>query len=79
MHDAAPVGVVESGGDLAGDPDGLVDLECALTDQPLPQRLALDVGHGVPEVATRAPAPASPESKTGRICGWRSCAVIRIS
>ena len=47
MDDSLPVSVVERLGDLAGEPERVVQRQLALTLEPMTQRLALDVGHDV--------------------------------
>ena len=51
VDDAVAVRVVERGGDLAGDPDRVVDRELLLPVEPVAQRLALDERHDVEEEA----------------------------
>ena len=53
MDDAPLVRGMECVGDGDGDPDGLVDGELPFAIDPVPQRLALDVGHDVEEEAVR--------------------------
>ena len=47
VDDAVPVGVVERGGDLGGDPDGVGDRELLLATQPVAQRLPVHERHHV--------------------------------
>ena len=61
------VRVIQRGGDLPHDADRLVDRELLLAGEPLPQRLARDVGHDVVEQVM--PRPLRPESCSGRMCG----------
>ena len=51
VDDALLVGVPERVGDLAGDPDGVVDRQLRLPVEPVAQRLALDERHDVVEEA----------------------------
>ena len=44
------MGVIQRQRRLAGDPKGLVHGELPLPPQPVPERLALDVRHGEPEL-----------------------------
>ncbi len=51
VHHAPLVRIVQRGGELARDVERRIDRELPLPGQPLPQRLALDVGHHVVEEA----------------------------
>ena len=51
MDDAAPVGVVERGGDFRREADGVVDGQLLLAGEPVAQRLALDERHHVVQEA----------------------------
>ena len=74
VHHALRVRVGQRLDDLLEQPDRLGHRQLALAREPLPQRLALDVGHDVVEAAA-----ASPESCTGRMWGCWSWAAKRIS
>ena len=45
MHHALPVGIVQRIAHLLGDLQRLFDRQAAVSGQPQPQRIALDVGH----------------------------------
>src|SRR3989449_1027786 len=53
VDDALPVGVAERVGDVAGDPERLVEREPALAPQAMAQRLSLEVRHDVVEQPRR--------------------------
>src|SRR2546426_12470093 len=53
VDDALPVGVAERVGDVAGDPERLVEREPALAPQAMAQRLSLEVRHDVVEQPCR--------------------------
>ena len=53
VDDALAVRVPERVGHLAGDLQGVVQRQLPLAPQPVPEGLALDVGHGIPELAGR--------------------------
>ena len=47
VHDPLGMGVAQRGGDLPADPQRVREVELPLPGHPGPERLALDVGHGV--------------------------------
>jgi hypothetical protein len=49
VHRAVAVGEVKGERPLAGEPHGVWDGELALPAEPIPEALALDVGHGEPQ------------------------------
>jgi hypothetical protein len=49
VHNAVLVGVRERVRDLARDPEGFLERELGLANEPVAQALALDVGHGIPQ------------------------------
>ena len=53
VHDALAVRVAQRVGHLAGDLQRVVERQLTLAPQPIPEGLALDVGHRVPELASR--------------------------
>ena len=55
MEKAALVGVVEGGGDIAGDGECLAQRQLRLTPEPGPERVPLGQRHGVEEALPFAP------------------------
>ena len=51
VDDAVLVGVVQRAGRLAGDPERVLHRELPLPAEPVAEALALDEGHGEPELA----------------------------
>src|SRR4029077_1486977 len=51
VNDTVAVGVGEGGEDVPRDLERIVEWELLLAIEPVPQRLALYIGHGIPELA----------------------------
>ena len=79
VDDSVAMGVVESIGDLARDPHGLVYGQLGLGDQPVSEGAALHEGHGVVEQRPNVAATTLPASWIGRMCGCASRPAMAIS